>query len=279
MPKKFLKIILPIVVAGYVLFCLSVYVCPQWFFYHPTSSRADLSKAFSADFPAKEVEYTSADGTKLYGWFVKPAAGQKIVVFFHGNAYNIESFYHKLIPFVRSGYGVFIGEYRGFGGINGKLGQDNLAADAVAAVDYLSALGSQNTDLILYGMSLGSYMAVNTAFERGRVEPFGALILEVPFDSVLNVVKQRFWPVFPFELLVRDHYDNMPKLAQLRLPVLIMGAENDDVVPVERAKTLFEAATEPKRIIIYSGAGHSNLYDSRNYQDILDWLKDNEKTE
>ena len=128
-------------------------------------------------------------------------------------------------------------------------------------------------------MSLGSYMAVNTAFERGRVEPFGALILEVPFDSVLNVVKQRFWPVFPFELLVRDHYDNMPKLAQLRLPVLIMGAENDDVVPVERAKTLFEAATEPKRIIIYSGAGQSNLYDSRNYQDILDWLKDNEKTE
>ena len=108
-------------------------------------------------------------------------------------------------------------------------------------------------------------------------EAFSALILEVPFDSLINVVKQRIWPLFPFDSMIKDQYDNTYKLAQLKLPVLIMGAAEDKVVPVGRAKALYKSANHPKEMIIYPDANHSDLYDHKNYQDILNWLKDNEE--
>ena len=133
--------------------------------------------------------------------------------------------------------------------------------------------------MIIYGMSLGSHMAVDAVFRRGQDDAFAALILEVPFDSVFNVVKQRFWPVFPFDLLVKDKYENASELARIKIPVLIMAAAQDRVVPPARAKALFKAANEPKKMIIYPGAGHSDLYEHHNYRDILQWLQDNEKAE
>ena len=277
--KKILQIAAALAIVGYLAFCTAVYVCPQWFFYHPSAERSDVAAAVAAGFPADEVHYRSADGTELYGWFVKPSAGRKIVVYFHGNAYNIEAFYHKLIPFVKAGYGAFIGEYRGFSGIPGELRQVNLEADALAAVDYLHTQGYRNSDMIIYGMSLGSHMAVDTVFRRGQDDAFAALILEVPFDSVFNVVKQRFWPVFPFDLLVKDKYENASWLARIKIPVLVMAAAEDKVVPPARAEALFSAANGPKNMIIYPGAGHSDLYKHQNYRDILQWLQNNEETE
>lgn len=279
MYKRLIKKLLLLATIGYVGFCLAVYFFPRYFFYNPSNLHPALSQAIASGFTAEEVSYDSVDGTKLYGWFVAPKDGKKIIVYFHGNSYNIEAFYHKLIPFIAEGYGAFIGEYRGFGGIEGRINEANIAADSQAVVDYLNSLGYDNSSLIIYGMSLGSYAAVNTVYTKGEDHPFAALILEVPFDSLINVVKQRIWPLFPFDIIVKDHYDNAIQLAQLRLPVLIMGAADDKVVPIARAKALYKSANQPKKMIIYPDADHSELYSHHNYQDILTWLKDNEKTE
>ena len=126
-------------------------------------------------------------------------------------------------------------------------------------------------------MSLGSYTSTHTAYSLGKNEAFAGLILEVPFDSLLNVVKQRIPDLFPFSYIIKDKYDNMQKISQLNLPILIMGASDDTVVPIERAQELYKQANEPKKIIIYKGAYHSGLYNYRNWQDIIDWLKTNEK--
>ena len=279
MVKRYIKIILLLIVVIYVLFCATVYFYPQYFFYNPSSKHPDLSEAMAKGFTAQEVVYASADGTELYGWFVKPHANKKIIVYFHGNSHDIGKFYNKLIPLINEGYGAFIGEYRGFGGIKGEVNEKNIAADAKAAVDYLHLLGYKNSSLILYGMSLGSYSAINTAYTKGRDESFAALILEVPFDSLLNVVRDRILPFFPFKMLIKDHYDNVYKSKHLDLPVLVMGAEKDTVVPINRAKNLYSQIKGRKAMIIYPDAEHSNLYDYQNYKDILNWLKNNEKTE
>ena len=277
MLKKLSLIILSCVISCYLAFCLAVYFYPQGFFYNPSSQRANLANALSNGFKAEEVTYNSSDGTELYGWFVKPQSKKKVIVYFHGNSHNIEAFYHKLIPLIDAGYGVFIGEYRGFGGIKGIINQNNLGNDALAAVHYLHSQGYENTDLILYGMSMGSYTSIHTAYELGKEQSFSALILEVPFDSILNVVKQRIVPLFPFELIIKDKYDNITKIAKLNLPILIMGGSKDKVVPIECAQNLYNFANINKKMIVYKGADHSELYSRRNWQDILDWLNNNEK--
>ena len=276
MLKKNIKIFFITIITSWVVFCASVYFMPELYFYNPSLNKADITNAISNDFPAEEVKYNSYDGTELYGWFIKPK-NNKIIVFFHGNSYNIESFYHKLTPFVEGGYGAFIGEYRGFGGIKGKINEKNLGEDAISAVKYLYSQGFTNKDLILYGMSLGSYTSTHTAYSLGKDEAFAGLILEVPFDSILNVVKQRIPNIFPFSYIIKDKYDNTSKISQLNLPVLIMGASDDKVVPIERAEDLYKQANNPKKMITYKGASHSGLYNYRNWRDIRDWLKANEK--
>ena len=277
MPKRLIKKAALLAVCGWFAFCGIVYFFPQYIYYNPNSEKAVLSNAVENGFAAEEVRYEASDKQKLYGWYVEPTSKHKVVVFFHGNSHNIESFYHKLVPLADEGYGVFIGEYRGFGGINGEIKQKNLEKDAVAAVNYLYSLGFKNNDLILYGMSLGSHMAVYTAGFYGQKEPFFAIILEVPFDSLINVVKQRIWPVFPFNRIVKDIYDNTVLISQIKSPVLIMAGTRDKTVPQERAKALFAKANEPKKLIVYSGAEHSSLYNYRNWKDIINWLRVYEK--
>ena len=279
MLKKAAAYTIGAVLTAWIAFCAAVYVAPQYFFYNPTTEKPSLEDAKSKGFAAKEALYQAEDGTELYGWFIAPKEGNKIIVYFHGNSYNIGEFYHKLQPLADEGYGVFIGEYRGFGGIKGKLSEKNLAQDAMAAVNYLISLGYRPSDMILYGMSMGSYTATTTAAEYGSKEPFAGLILEVPFDSILNVVRQRIWPVFPFEWIVKDKFDNISNIKKVNTRVLIMGGSKDKTVPYERALALFEAAKEPKKVVIYTGADHSDLYQYGNWTAILAWIKENEKAQ
>lgn len=277
MTKKRFFGMLAALVFVYAAFCLTVYLRPQLFFYNPSAQKSVLPE--DAAYPAREVYYKAEDGTPLYAWYTKPAAGKPVIVFLHGNSYNIEAFYHKLVPLIKAGYGTFLPEYRGFGGVEGSITQVGLEADTRAALRKLRRLGYSNSRIVLYGMSLGSYTATYAAAELGIKKPFAGLILEVPFDSLTNVVCKRFPLPLPLDLIMRDKYDNRPNIAEIRTPLLIMGAGQDRVVPVELAQELFALAEDPRELIIYEHGRHDNLFESANYKDILTWLENNEKTE
>ncbi len=274
---KFIKSAAFLSIAGYLLFCAAVIFRPEWFFYHPSEHVSKIENAKKYGYPAQQVEYASADGTKLHAWYTAPEGNKPVIVFFHGNSYNIEKFYHKMIPLMNAGYGTFIPEYRGFGGVPGRITEDNLTADALAAVKRLVDNGFDNSKIVLYGMSLGSHMAVNTAYQLGYRNPFRGVILEVPFDTLPNVVKKVVKVPLPVDFLVKEQYDNLSMIKQLHAPLLVLAAENDTVVPAELAENLYKQAVSPKKMIIYQGAEHSDLYNYRNYNDILGWLKKNEK--
>ena len=279
MLKKWSKIALCLFVLGYVGFCGVVYFWPQLFFYEPSKQEARLEVARANGYKAERVEYKAQDGTELYGWYTSPKPGMPIIVFMHGNSYNIEKFYHKLVPLAEAGYGTMLPEYRGFGGVKGKITQKGLDQDAEAAVRYLQQRGFKNQDIVLYGMSLGSYTATHAAYVFSQEKPVRGLILEVPFDSMYEDVKDIVSFPLPLGIIMRDKYDNVKKIKELNVPLLIMGGSEDTLVPVRRARALFEAANQPKKMIVYEGAGHNDLYNYRNYRDIISWLKDNEKAQ
>lgn len=261
----------------YLLFCFAVYLKPQWFFYNPAAVSSQLEVARANGYPAQLAEYKTADGTALSGWYTKPGAKRKIILFLHGNSYNLEFYYHKMQPFVAAGYGTFMPEYRGFGGIEGDIRQKNLMADTTAAVSYLHKLGYSNSDIVLYGLSLGTYMAVREAAGAKPAEPFSAVVLEVPFTSLFDVVKSKVWFPLPLNLIVRDKYDSQRWIKKINAPLLVMGAGNDELIPVSQAQSLYDQAEEPKNLIIYPGGGHNTLFNFRNYADIINWLEKHEK--
>lgn len=271
--EKFIRRIIQILILSYIGFCIAVYYKPEWFFYNPDNNIANVKNAVANGYPAEVVQYTSQDGTPLYAWYTKPKNKDKIIVFLHGNSYNIEKFYHKLIPFVDEGYGTFIPEYRGFGNIAGPISQKGIEQDSIAAIRYLQGLGYKNSDIIIYGMSLGSYAALYSSINMQKNINFAGIILEVPFDNITNVVKKTIKVPLPLNYIIKDKYDNTSLIKNIKSPLLIMGGRNDKVVPVILAENLSSLAPKPKKMIIYEGSGHNDLYNVRNYRDILEWIE------
>lgn len=43
------------------------------------------------------------------------------------------------------------------------------------------------------------------------------------------------------------------------MPLLVIAGDRDDIVPEPMSRRLYDAAAEPKRYVLVSGAGHNDL--------------------
>ena len=270
--RKTLTRLLIILALAYIAFCTIAFTFPEYFYYNPSKQKPDITHAQAYGYPAQEVYYQSADGTELYGWMTKPNGINKIILFLHGNAMDISYFLDKIIPFQKAGYGTFLAEYRGFGGIRGTIREQNIVADSIAAVKYLNSIGYKNENIIVYGISLGSHSAAKVVQGQKHTGKFDALILEVPFDSLTRTAMHHV-PFYVPDFVVRDSYDNTDIIKEIDTRLLIQGGALDALVPIERAQALFEHAVEPKTIKIYPHADHYNLLEFNSYRDIMTWLE------
>jgi fermentation-respiration switch protein FrsA (DUF1100 family) len=89
-----------------------------------------------------------------------------------------------------------------------------------------------------------------------RVEA-DALIVENTFTSVQALARLTFPLPLP-ALLVR--YDSLSKIGQLRMPLLVIHSERDELVPPTEGRALLEAAPEPKTWYSVPGASHNDAY-------------------
>jgi fermentation-respiration switch protein FrsA (DUF1100 family) len=222
-----------------------------------------------ADFglPFDDVSFTADDGVRLHGWFV-PGEGDVTWIWFHGNAGNIS---HRLdnlrLLHDEVGVGVFLFDYRGYGRSEGSPSEEGTYRDAEAALAYvLSRPDVEPQRIVYFGRSLGAGVAVELATRR---PPF-AIILESPVPSIAELARYhyRFLPVGG---LLRTKYDSLSKIGSVRVPLLVLHGDEDEVVPFEGGRKLFEAASEPKRFYTIEGAGHNDAYvvGGREYFSVL----------
>jgi hypothetical protein len=59
--------------------------------------------------------------------------------------------------------------------------------------------------------------------------------------------------------LTKNKLDTVSKLPRVRCPVLVVHGDRDEVIPVEQGRRLFDAAPEPKRLLLVEGAHHNDL--------------------
>ena len=106
---------------------------------------------------------------------------------------------------------------RGFSGNKGSPTEKNLYSDAKKAVKWLNENGVNNENIVLYGESLGTGVAV----ELAQNKKFNSIILESPFTSIANAAKI-YYPYLPIELLIKDRYDSINKIKNIKVPIMIM---------------------------------------------------------
>lgn len=209
------------------------------------------------DLAFEEIRFEAADGVRLHGWFVPAQGARATLLWLHGNAGNISHRVHNLRLFHDAlRINVFLFDYRGYGLSEGRPSEAGLLQDGEAAWRVLQ--GRPDVDpraIVLFGRSLGAAVAAELA---ARVKP-AALILETPFTSLLDMARHHYW-FLPVRWLVRSRYDTLGAVRRVRVPVLVLHGDADEIVPFDMGEQVFAAAPEPKAFYRIPGASHNDTY-------------------
>lgn len=233
--------------------------------YFPSPLPREMPPPDLAHGTAEDAYLTTGDGVTVHGWYVtardapeRAEGGRPVVVHFHGNAGNILDRADHIDALASRGLDVFILSYRGYGKSEGAPSEAGLYEDAEAAYAYLvSERGIEPGRIVPYGQSLGSAVAVELATRRA----VGGLVLESPFTSAPELGR-KFYPLLPDFLFERlEHrFDSLSKIGRVRVPLLVIHGERDEIVPVGMGRRLYEAAPGPKEWYAIPHAGHNDTY-------------------
>lgn len=205
------------------------------------------------DLTHERHQFGAAHGLTLDGAFVNKGS-DSVVLFTHGNRHNITMFRDHYKLFDEMGQSFFTFDYPGYGASEGEPSEDGFYLSAQTAHDHLTTtLGYPPAKLIAYGCSLGAAVAIDLAHSR----EVSALITENAFTNSWAMARH-LYPYFPIWPLLPKRFTNDLKIGQVRAPVLIIHAQEDQVVPVHMSAKLAEATNHRAQLVVVPHAGHVN---------------------
>lgn len=241
-------------------------------FYFPDRIKYDTPER--AGLAYEPVQFRSADGTLLSGWFIPaaelaPHEATGTVIHMHGNAQNMTAHwaYAECLP--QRGFNLFTFDYRGYGQSHGQPDPKGIFEDAIAALAYMRQRCDINTQrLCVFGQSLGGMLAIAAA----AASPAGvrAVLAEAPAHSYTAWAEDQMPQL---ELVLDDTWCAGTHVAQLApVSLLLLHGTGDRVVPYEHSQRLFAAAQAPKRLVTIDGGSHNDAMTEAHgtrYQDMM----------
>jgi fermentation-respiration switch protein FrsA (DUF1100 family) len=218
----------------------------------------------------EDVWLTSADGTKLHGWFIDHPQRKCAVLYCHGNGENVAmnaDFVAQLSQGLEAA--VFIFDYRGYGHSDGRPDEPGCVADGLAAQRWLAErVGAATGDIVVMGRSLGAAVAAAVAAEQGA----RALVLVNGFSRMTDVAAFHY-PWLPVRQLMRNRYDSLVRIRKFAGPLFQSHAARDSIVPIQLGRRLFDAApTSNKTFMEIPGHDHNDAEPGSYYQELATFL-------
>ena len=236
---NYLVQLLLVFVLIYLFILTSTYIFQRKLLYQPGENN------YSGDqllVDIEEIKILAEDNIELLSWFHKKDLKKyKTILFFHGNAGNLENRIHKINHFKDMKINFLIVSWRGFSGNKGQPTEKGLYKDGKSAVKWLKMKGVEEKDIVIYGESLGTGIAIEIAQNKN----FAGIILESPFTSMVDAGKTQY-PYLPVKFLLKDKYESDKKIKKVKSPILIMHGKIDQIVPFYMGKKMYEIANEPK---------------------------------
>lgn len=256
------------VAVAYLLIVLGMMFLETWLVY-PAPPR-DWGNWKPAGLQYEDVHFTSADGTRLHGWFFPQPNATRAILYCHGNGEDVAAvgeFAAHLSNVLQAN--VFTFDYRGYGQSSGDPTEAGCIADGTAAQQWLAKrTGIESRDVILMGRSLGSAVAVALAADHGA----RALVLANAFTTMPDVAALHY-PWLPVHWVMKNRYDNLVRIKRYTGPLLQTHGTADVLIPIALARSLFDAApSKNKRWVEFAGLGHNDPEPGRFYTALEDFL-------
>ena len=259
------------VLVAYLVVLLAMMLFENYLIYFPKKfSEADTNWSPVSPSPI-DVEFQSADGTNLHGWFLSHPKSQAVVLYAHGNAGNIADRIQIMRKIYDQEVSIMFFDYRGYGKSEGRPNENGLKADARAARAWLAKkTGIKEEEIVLMGRSLGGGVMVELAAKDGAA----GLILESTFTSLPDVA-QKIYPWLPVKLLMRNRFDSESVITQYQGPLLQSHSKTDEIIAYDFGKKLFEKATTKDKQFIEITGGHNESPAESYYKKLKTFLKKN----
>ncbi len=257
-PLKWIAILAMVVVIFRITGCM------ERLFFYPVSGPTTPPPEFAQ---AESVLFTSADGTRLHGWFIptEDPTQAPTIVHVHGNAGNIESHigFTEFLP--EAGFNLLIFDYRGYGQSEGSARKRaDLIADTHAALDYLQQREDIDTRRIgMFGQSLGGSITLTVLAQRDDVK---AAVIMAAFSSWREMAASAVSSGRPGLIsrglatcFISDQDRPVDAISQIRTPILLIHGTADSIIPVAHGRQLAEAASSSVEYLEIAGGDHNDL--------------------
>jgi hypothetical protein len=214
---------------------------------------------------AERLSLLAADGKELVGIHIPaddPSKVRTLILGFGGNAWNaqdVAEYLHQLFPDEE----VAAFHYRGYAPSAGSPSAEALVADAPLVYD-AAVERVKPKRVIAVGFSVGSGVAASLASTR----KLDGLILVTPFDS-LRAVAQSMYPWLPIGSFFEHEIDAASMLDKSEVPVAIIAAERDEIVPAERIDALRERVPSLVSDCTIARAGHNDIYARSDFHEAM----------
>ena len=234
--------------AAYLGWGVILYVMQPRFLYCPIRAVPHTPAELDLDF--EDVTLRTEDGVRLAAWYIPAEDSQFTVLFCHGNGGNMMHRLDSIEILHNLGLSCLVFDYRGYGNSEGKPTEEGTYLDAAAAYAWLTGHKKIRPDnIIVFGRSLGGSIAAHLAAAVGA----RGLVVESSFTSYVEI-GQRFYPYMPVRWFARFGYRTIDYVKDAHCPVMFVYSRNDEIVPFEFGRELFDAANEPKEFVEIFGS-------------------------
>jgi alpha-beta hydrolase superfamily lysophospholipase len=195
-------------------------------------------------------------------WWPSAKPDAPALLYLHGARWNLTGQAFRIEQLHQFGFSVLAIDYRGFGKSDGELPSEETAyEDARAAWKHLTQLQPDPAKRFIYGHSLGGAIAVDLAASlsaEARQASAHGLIVESSFTTLADIARTFTYPWLPLQLLMSQKFESVEKISRVRMPVLVVHGTDDRYVPSRFSQQLFDAAPNPKRLLLVEGGTHNN---------------------
>jgi pimeloyl-ACP methyl ester carboxylesterase len=185
-----------------------------------------------------------------------------LILGFGGNGWNgqdVAEYLHELYP----AHDVVAFHYRGYPPSTGEPSGDALIADAPVVFDAAVARVRPKR-VIGVGFSIGTGVAA----QLSQVRKLDGVILVTPFDS-LKAVAESMYPWLPIGPFFNHEISAAEPLKGSKVPVAIIAAQNDELVPTQRTDALRKVVGNLVFDRTIRRSGHNDIYARSEFHDAM----------
>ncbi|MGO1942169.1 MAG: alpha/beta fold hydrolase [Yaniella sp.] len=205
----------------------------------------------------QDLTLHTSDGLELEAWFAPPTEDavdrDMAVLMAPGNGGNREGRAGLAQHLQDRGFSVLLMDYRGYSTNPGRPSENGLIRDGLAATDALEAQGFAPDQTIYFGESVGGGVVAALLSQR----PPAAAVFRSPFTDLAEVGK-RHYPWLPVGILLRDRFSVTEHVSHTQVPISVIRARHDTVVPAELSTQVAAAAPNLVEEHVLDDADHND---------------------